>query len=100
MRTSIWLRRVETFTTGAGSIGPPPAAGVSSASVSWMVRKYSAGALAPAPCGSGRGASESPIAIVVATSAGSVSAFRVIRNAVVERSGFTRSSTRSAAFCA
>ena len=65
----------------------------------WTVRKCSAGATTLAPCGKGCGAGESPSAIVVPTSFGSVIELKVSRNAVASSSGLTRSSTRSATFC-
>jgi hypothetical protein len=60
-------------------------------------RNSAAGAVALAPWGNGSGAAELPMAIVAATLFGSLIEFSVSRKAVASASGFTRSSTRSAA---
>ena len=98
--TVIWRRARSTETVGAGpATGSPLAASVSTAVSPWTVRKYCAGALTLAENGNGCGSpSVPPIAIAVATSAGSSSVFSVMRKAVAFFSGLTRSSTRSAAF--
>ena len=66
----------------------------------WTVRNIAAGAVALAPCGNGSGAGELPIAIVAATFSASCIELSVRRKAVASASGFTRSSTRSAALSA
>ena len=98
-RTSIWRRSRSTATLGVPR-GAPVAASSRSALEPCTVRNSEAGAVAPAPCGNGSGAAELPIAIVAPTRSGSRSEFSVSRNAVAPASGFTRSSTRSAALSA
>jgi hypothetical protein len=85
---------------GAGSIGLPVAASSSSAVEPCTVRNSCAGDTTPALCGHGLGSSESPSAIVNATRSGAFIVLSVTRNAVESASGFTRSSTRSAALFA
>ena len=99
-RTWIWRRRASIDTCGAGLITFESLARTSSPCRPWTVRKSAAGARTLAPWGKFRGWAEPPIAIVVATEAGSLSVLRVIRKAVAFASGFTRSSTRSAALLA
>ena len=95
---------MSTATAGAGpATGAPPAACARSATsvpdeLGCTVRKRSAGALTFAPSGKGSATPDvPPIAIEKAISEGSFIVFRVTRNAVASASGFTRSSTRSAA---
>ena len=88
---------VSTLTLGAVDAGLPVAAFNMSAVWPCTVTNHCAGALAFAPWGNCCRVSESPIAIVVATSDGSFMVFSVMRNAVALLVGFTRSSTRSAA---
>src|SRR4051794_30971157 len=99
-RTSNCRRVVSTVTVGAGETGAPVVASVSVAVVPCTVRNRCAGELTPAASGHGCGTAESPNATVNATLLGSFSVLRVTRNAVWSASGFTRSSTRSAALFA
>src|SRR4051794_3745502 len=105
-RTSIWRRVVSTET-----VGEPPATGVlvpawtRSATMPEPAggtgRNMSAGARTLAPSGNGMDTPcVPPMAIENATSDGSFSVFSVTRNAVASASGFTRTSTKSAALFA
>ena len=98
---------MSTVTVGAGPGAGVPVAAVTRSAViapfapGCTVRNRSAGALTFAPCGNGSGTpGVPPIAIEAATSDGSFIVFSVSRNAVAPASGFTRSSTRSAALFA
>src|SRR5258708_5789547 len=96
-RTSNCLRFMSTVAVGAGAMGFPVAAWVSTAVVPWTVRKACAGDETPALKGQLSEVADLPRAIVKATLDGSLSEFSVTRKAVADRSGLTRSSTRSAA---
>jgi hypothetical protein len=99
-RSSTWRRAVSTVTPVAGPTGVPVAASTSSAVLPCQVRKSCAGTRTFAPCGMSSATGESPIAIVAAARFGSTIVFSVMRKSVAPATGFTRSSTRSAAFCA
>jgi hypothetical protein len=96
-RTSNWRRRRSTVVAGVGAFMALVVASRSSAVVPCTVRNSSAGDLTPAACGQARAVAEEPSAIVNAVRAGSLRLFTVTRNAVAPGTGFTRSSTRSAA---
>ena len=98
-RISIWRFASNTCTPGAG-LRTAPVASRRSASAPCTVRNSWAGAVAFAPWGNGTGAGEEPMAIVVAARWMLTIVLSVSRNAVASASGLTRSSTRSAAFCA
>src|SRR5258708_21704067 len=88
---------MSTVAVGAGAMGFPVAAWVSTAVVPWTVRKACAGDEAPALKGQLSEAADLPRAIVQATLDGSLSEFSATRKAVADPRGLPPTSTGSAA---